>query len=96
MARIIMEAVADKFRRYCLDYRLPVSVIPRNECVRIVDKVTIDPDIDITIYPKTELDIDNISSDQYQVIVKQDDRKEMSFTKACKIISEVVDELNVR
>lgn len=90
------ESVADKFRRYCLDNGLQVAVIPRVECVRIVNKVTIDPDVDITIYPIEGVDASNISTPQYHVIVKQDDKKELSFIQACEVLTDVVDSLSVR
>lgn len=92
----LTEVIAEKFRRYCLDHDLSVAVMPRANCVRIMDKVTIDPEIDITIYSRDNLDVNNITTIQYHVIVKQDDKGEVSFIDACKIIQEVVESVNVR
>lgn len=66
-------------RREVLDNGIRVSVIPRMRCIRIVSEVTIDPTIDLTIYPSDGTLISDKSSKQYLLLKKNGEKSDVSF-----------------
>lgn len=92
-----MEEFANLFRRYCLDYGIPLFVIPRSSCIRIVSKVDYDPDIDITIYMEKNARVDNKAANQYHIRFKDEEVVITNYEGACNFISEKYNNLiNVR
>lgn len=83
-----MKEYAELFRRYCLDYGIKVYVIPRMDCIRIVDRVDFNPDIDITIFLEKDANINNRAAKQYQVRIKDGTLELMSYSELTAKISE--------
>lgn len=90
-----MKDYANLFRRYCLDYGIQLFVIPRLECIRIVDKVDYEPDIDITIFVEKNADINNRAAKQYQVRIKDGNLEPMSYAQVIATISSEYEKQNI-
>lgn len=88
-----MDSFVQKIRRWMLDNSIPASVIPRTDCIRIMNRVDYDPEINITIYLEQNASADNEVAKQYSVRVVDKQYDPMSFTELCALIKKVVRDL---
>lgn len=82
-----IKEVCSALTRKFVDYNLQVNVIPRTNCIRIVDQVKIDPTIDYSIFPDEKDFIPtNLSNSQYSVYEGSESKGVISFNEIVDIV----------